>query len=77
MQKVYLPPWPRLLRSSSPGSVPIVLRMTSRTARPMVEFARQPGAKRLSPEFMPISFAIGPFTHMKTAEPPVLVAGPW
>ena len=25
---------------------------------------------------MSSSFAIGPFTHMKTAEPPVLVAGP-
>ena len=28
-------------------------------------------------EFMPIARAIGPFTTMNTAEPPVLVAGPW
>jgi len=42
-----------------------------------VAFALQPGPKRLSPELMSSSRAIGPLTSMRTAEPPVLVAGPW
>jgi len=57
--------------------VPMVLRMISLTARPMVAFARQPGPNRLWPQFMSSSRAIGPFTIISTAEPPVLVAGPW
>src|SRR5690349_5232654 len=77
MQKVYLPAWPWLLWSREPGRVPMTFRITRRTARPMVALARQPGPKRLLPLLMSSFFAIGPFTSMNTAEPPVLVAGPW
>jgi hypothetical protein len=34
-------------------------------------------AEEVAPELMSSSRAIGPLTSMKTAEPPVLVAGPW
>jgi len=63
-------------RSRSPGREPQTLRMTRRRARPMVRFARHPGPKRLSPQLMSSSRAIGPLTIMRTAAPPVDVPGP-
>ena len=67
MQKLYLPLWPRVLRSSRPGRVPMTLRITSRSARPMAALARQPGPKRLSPWLRSNSCAMGPFTTASTA----------
>ena len=60
----------------NPGIEPHTLRMTRRTARPMVRLARQPGPKRLSPALMSSSRAIGPLTIISTAAPPVEVPGP-
>ena len=42
----------------------------SRTARPMVAFARLPGPNRFTSEFIPSSSAIGPLTTSSGAEPP-------
>ena len=62
MQYEYLPGWPSVALSSSPGQPPPTFSRTSRIARPIVAFARLPEPKQLPPAFMPISRAIGPFT---------------
>ena len=72
-----LPGWPSVPRSSVPGMEPQTLRITRRTARPIVRLARQPGPKRLSPALMSSARAIGPLTIMSTAAPAVDVPGPW
>ena len=60
----------------APGPRAATLRMTRRSARPIVRFARQPGPKRLSPALMSSSRVIGPLTTIRTAAPPVEVPGP-
>ena len=50
---------------------------TSRSARPIVAFARLPGPSALWRAFMPISAAIGPLTIAHSAAPPVLVSTVW
>src|SRR5918912_50828 len=61
-QNVYLPGWPRVARSTSPGRPPPTLRTTSCSARPMVALARFPWPSALMPAFMPIARATGPLT---------------
>ena len=43
MQKPILPGWPSVARSSRPGKPPPVRLISSRSARPIVRFARRPG----------------------------------
>ena len=43
MQKPILPAWPSVARSSLPGKPPPVRLISSRSARPIVRFARRPG----------------------------------
>ena len=62
MQNVYLPGWPSVLLSRSPGQPPPTLRSTRRMARPMVALARQPEPKTLAPALSPTSLRTGPFT---------------
>src|SRR5262250_2951350 len=45
----------------------MTLRITNRTARPVVALLRQPGPKRLSPELKPRRAAMGPLTILSTA----------
>ena len=61
-QKPTLPGVPKVARSTPPGLPPPTLRMTSCSARPMVELARLPWPSALTPEFMPIILRMGPFT---------------
>ena len=49
----------RVARSTPPGRPPPTLRMTSCSARPIVELARLPWPSALTPEFMPMRAAIG------------------
>ena len=58
--------------SSTPVTAPVTLEMISRIARPIVALARLPGPKRLTPEFIPNSRVIGPFTTVSVAAPIVL-----
>ena len=51
-----------------------MLRATSRTARPMVAFARLPPPSALWRAAIPTSAASGPLTITHTAAPPVLVS---
>ena len=68
-QKPCLPTWPSVARSMPPGAPPPMLRVTSWTARPMVELARLPWPRTLIPEFMPMATAMGICTrHGKMAE---------
>ena len=72
MHHVYLPGCPSVALSSTPGTAPVTLMMTSRIARPIVAFALCPGPNTLTDEFIARSFAIGPFTTASTAAPIVL-----
>src|SRR4051812_17930276 len=62
MQKPSLPGWPRVERSSRPGAPPPVSVTTSRSARPIDRFARQPGPRTPIPLWTPIASATGPPT---------------
>ena len=61
-QSVNLPGWPKDEASDSPGFEPSTFMATSRSARPIVAFARLPGPSALWRAFIPISAAIGPLT---------------
>ncbi len=52
-----LPGWPSVERSSRPGMPSPVRATTSRSARPMVAFARVPGPSAPMPEFSPAAAA--------------------
>ena len=54
-QSVNLPGWPNDDASDSPGLEPSTFIATSRSARPIVAFARLPGPSTLWRAFMPIS----------------------
>src|SRR3954463_7996112 len=82
MQKPSLPGWPSVERSSRPGAPPPVSVTTSRSARPIVRFARQPGPSTPIPLCTPIASATGPPTTTSwpagwvvTAWPPMFKAG--
>ena len=77
MQYVYLPGWPSVALSRSPGQPPPTLSRTSRIARPIVAFARLPEPKQLPPAFMPISRAIGPLTTRSGAAMCVVACTPF
>ena len=75
-QKVNLPGWPRVERSSWPGIPPSTLMMSSRSARPIVALARLPLPSTLWVAFMPSARRTGPFTTTNGALPPVLAVLP-
>ena len=54
-QNVYLPGWPSVAMSISPGRAPPTFCNVRRTARPMVALARLPGPNAFAAAFMPIS----------------------
>src|SRR6185436_11725512 len=67
-QNVYFPGPPNAARSMPPGTPPPTLRTTSCSARPIVALARLPCPMQLTPLFMPICAAIGPFTTITGPE---------
>ena len=75
-QKVNLPGCPSVDRSSRPGTPPSTLMMSSRSARPIVAFARLPLASTLWVAFIPIAVRTGPLTTTNGALPPVLAVHP-
>src|SRR5438552_10598309 len=76
MQYVYLPGWPCVERSSTPGWAPRQFSVMSRIARPRVALARRPGPNTLPPALKSSRCRIGPLTTTSVAEPPVLVMAP-
>ena len=62
-QKPILPGMPWVARSTSPGRPPPTLRITSCSARPIVELARLPCPSALPPEFIPIARRAGTAAH--------------
>src|SRR5204862_4712975 len=72
----YLPGWPRVALSRSPGQAPPTLRSTRRIARPIVALARLPAPKALAPGFMPTARATGPFTTRSGAAMCVVACTP-
>ena len=77
MQKLYLPGFPWVDLSATPGTVRKTFSSVSRTVRPMVALARFPGPKRFAPAFMPMSSTTGPLTMSRCPEPPVLTVLAW
>ena len=71
---LYLPPWPNVALSWTPGIPSVTLMMIRRTALPTVALARQPGPKTLTPELKPSALAIGPLTTLSGAGPRVQAA---
>ena len=68
-------PW--VARSTSPGRPPPTLRMTSCSARPIVELARLPWPSALPPEFIPISLVPGPLQTITGPTGIVVASSPW
>jgi hypothetical protein len=67
---------PKVARSTPPGLPPPTLRITSCSARPMVELARFPWPKTLIPEFIPMARRIGPLTTITGATGMVVAMTP-
>ena len=76
-QSEYFPDQPWVDLSSTPGRQSRQFSSTSRSDRPMVALARNPGPKRFAFALRPRRSRIGPLTITISAAPPVLVAGPW
>ena len=76
MQNVYLPGWPCVDLSRTPGDAPRQFSVMSRIARPIVAFARHPGPKTFALELSSSACRIGPLTTRSVADPPVLVIAP-
>src|SRR5215472_15339357 len=76
-QNVNFPGWPRVERSSRPGTPPSTLTMISRRLRPIAALARLPLPSTLWVAFIPRAARIGPLTTTKGALPPVLAVQPW
>ena len=77
MHEQYLPGWPWVDWSDTPGIISKTFMMMRRIVRPIVALARLPGPNTLPAAFMPRSVTAGPATISRGAEPPVLAVEPW